>query len=657
MCGICGTVGFADAGRLAAMTEAMCHRGPDDGGVAIFPGADGAPIVGLGNRRLAIIDLSPAGHQPMSNEDGTVWLTYNGELYNFLDLRPGLEARGHRFKSHTDSEVLIHLYEERGDAFLDDLNGMFGLALWDDRKNRLLLARDQFGIKPLYYLPLSDGRLAFASEIKCFLAAGLLTPKVDLEALHYYLNFLWVPGPKTLFDGVFKLMPGELLAWQDGRWSVRTYWRGLPESTNGHRSEVELADELRERLFDAVKRQLVSDVPLGVFLSGGLDSSALLALATKIGNRSMSAYTIAYRSDDARFEQSDEDRRYARIVAGAFDADHHEIEIAPDIVNLLPTVVWHLDEPVADPAAITSYLICKAARRELTVLLSGQGGDEVFGGYRVHLTDRLSRPLAWLPGLVRDRALMPLWDVLPAIQERVPGVRPGKLLAYHRYIRKLMRGAAYGPAERFVFHRSYYEPGEQAQIYTKDLAAQVAAFDPYETHLRFFEEAAGADFLDQTLFVDQKTFLPELNLTYSDKTSMAASVEVRVPLLDRQVADFMRGLPPSTKVRGLRQKHLFKKAMAGILPDSVINRGKAGFGAPIRSWLRAGSTGLIDDLLAPETVRRRGYLDAAVVSQMVAEHQAGQRDHTYRLWTFLTLELWLRIFVDRAGQDFLEQTK
>lgn len=650
MCGICGTAGIADRRQLEMMNAAIIHRGPDDGGVEVQSRPNGQPWVGLASRRLSIIDLSPAGHQPMCNEDGKIWLVYNGEVFNFLDLRPGLEAKGHSFRSRTDTEVLIHLYEDHGVDFLTKLNGMFGMALWDAKEQALLLARDPFGIKPLYYLPLDGGRLAFASEIKCFLAGGLLNPQVDAEALHYYLNFLWVPGPKTLFKGVYKLMPGCYLLWRDGVYKIERYWEGFPSSPPRNYTETELTEELRTILQAAVKRHLISDVPLGVFLSGGLDSSSLLALGTQITNRPMKAFTITFREEDARHEQSNEDRKYARLVARTFGAEHHEIEVEPDIAGLLPKVVWHLDEPVADPAAITSYLICKAAREQLTVLLSGQGGDEIFGGYRTQLVDRLSRPVAELPRVLRENVLLPIWDLLPALKDKLPNIRPGKIMAFHRYFRKILLGAGYSSAKRYVYHQSYYAPGEQMDLYADNFREKVAMYDPYETHLAYFRLIHDVNFTDQMLFVDQKTFLPELNLAYSDKTSMANSVEVRVPLLDQEVASLMRRIPPRYKIKGIQQKYLFKRAMKGILPDAVIWRGKAGFGAPVRTWLRADLREMIDDLLSERTIRQRGYFEPAAVRRQVESHYNGQEDRTYHIWAFLTLEVWMREFIDGNGQ-------
>ena len=412
------------------------------------------------------------------------------------------------------------------------------------------------------------------------------------------------------------------------------------------RSERDLIEELRGHLRSAVKRHLISDVPIGFFLSGGLDSSSLLALATQIENRPMKAYTIGFRSEDAQLEQSDADWKYAKVVAEKFGAEHHPIVVAPAIVDLLPKVIWHLDEPVADPAAITSYLICEAARKEVTVLLSGQGGDEIFGGYRVHLADRLSRGVGALPGSVVRSGLVPLLDMLPSMRHHIPGVRPGKVMAYHRYLRKLFLGAHYSRELRYVYHRSYYSPGEQVSLYSNAFRDVVAQHDPYESHLRYFRSAASADFLDRMLYVDQKTFLPELNLTYSDKTSMAASVEVRVPLLDQELATFMRGVPPSYKIRGMRQKYLFKKAMEGILPRDVIWRGKAGFGAPIRNWLRGDLRELVSETLSERSIRSRGVFDPKTISKMIEDDRSGRVDHTYRIWAFLTLEMWMRTFVD-----------
>ena len=641
MCGICGTAGFADRALLERMTAVISHRGPDDEGHYISP--DGR--VGLGNRRLSIIDLSSAGHQPMSNEDGTVWLTCNGEIYNFQELRRQMIRAGHRFRSNTDTEVIVHLYEDLGIECLQKLNGMFGLAVWDERKHRLLLARDPLGIKPVYYTQIGN-RLLFASEVKCLLQSDLVQVEPDLEALHYFLCFLWVPGPKTMFKGIHKLMPGEMLTWEDGRVQVQRYWDVAFDEVSS-RSEKELVAELKELLTQAVRRQLISDVPVGCFLSGGLDSSSILALATQVTGGPVETYTIAYQTEDARLEQSGEDRYYARRVAEYFGANHHEIEVQPDIASLLPEVVWHLDEPVADPAAITSLLICRAARPEVTVLLSGQGADEVFAGYRVHRNDRFARWLSCIPRPIRNGLFLPALQVIPRIKDCLPGTIPGLAMAVHRYSDKLLRGVDLPPEERYVFYHSYYTHAQLLSLYTAEMREGVVGFDPAQTHLAYFKPTVGTNFLNRTLYVDLKTFLTELNLTYSDKMSMAASVEVRVPLLDRSVVEFMGQVPASFKINGLTTKYLFRKAMRGIVPDEVIRRRKAGFGAPIRKWLVSDLRPMIEDLLSASRLQERGILDPTAVRRLLDENFSGTQDHTYRIWAFLTLEMWMQTFADR----------
>jgi asparagine synthase (glutamine-hydrolysing) len=627
------------------MNTAMAHRGPDDHGVYTSP--DG--LASLGNRRLAIIDLSAAGHMPMANEDASVVISYNGEIYNFVELREELLAQGYRFKSNSDTEVVLRLYERDGEAAFARLNGMFAAAIWDVREQKLVLARDQMGIKPVYYHQ-SGNRLLFASEIKCLLESDLVTVTVDPAALHYFLTFLWVPGPKTLFRGIFKLMPGELLVWKGGR-VTRRYFADIPlDQPISSATERELVSELRSVLRNAVRRQMVSDVPVGVFLSGGLDSTAILALASEATGKPVNAYTIAYRQEDARLEQSADDRFYARRAAKHFSANYHEIEVQPDVTDLLAKVVWHLDEPVADPAAITSLLICQAARPEVTVLLSGQGGDEVFAGYRVHLMDRLARQAALVPGPLRRHGLMPALAMLPRIKDHLPGISPGKALAVHRYADKLLRGVDLPRDERYVFYRSYYQHRQLMTLYADEMRASVADSDPALTHLAYMNatRASGRDFLDRVLYLDAKTFLTELNLTYSDKTSMAASVEVRVPLLDQEVVSLMYRVPPNMKIRGATTKYLFRKAMRGIVPDEIIDRGKAGFGAPIRSWLRGELRPMIDDMLSDASLRTRGIFNPAAIRRMVDENNNATHDHTYKIWAFVTLEMWMRTFADRS---------
>jgi len=645
MCGICGTAGFVDRDLLEGMTAALLHRGPDDGGVWFSHEAG----IGLGNRRLAIIDLTPGGHQPMSNAAGDVWLTYNGETYNFPELRAELTARGYPFRSRSDTEVVLAGYETWGLDVLPRLNAMFALAIWDARRRRLVLARDRFGQKPLYYT-MRGRELLFASEVKALLLDPRVPREVDPEALHRYLSFLWVPGPETMFRGIRKLPPGHHLVWEDGRVTVGPYWDlCFPPATRTN--ETDLAAELRAILGRAVARHLISDVPVGVLLSGGLDSSAILALAARAMGKPVTAYTIVFRPEDGRLEQSTEDAECARLVAREFGADQHEIVISPRIVDVLPKVIWHMDEPVADPAAINTYLISEAARPTRKVLLSGQGGDEVFAGYRVHWMHGLAERLAMIPGPVRRLARRALLARLPVWKSRIPGVRPGFVLAVHRYLDKLLDGVELPPEERYVFYRTMVSPSEQQGLYTPELAAALNGCRAGARHLAYFAAVPDVDFLNRVLYVDMKTFLPELNLTYSDKMTSAASIEMRVPLLDAELVDFMAAVPSGLKLRGARgSKYLFKKAMEGVLPSRVIHRGKAGFGAPIRAWLNGDLRGMVDDLLSDRAVRGRGLFEPAAVRRLIDDNRAGRRDTPFVLWSLLTLELWQRRFIDRPAR-------
>jgi len=650
MCGICGTAGFTDKALLELMTGIISHRGPDDAGIYVASDVQ----VGLGNRRLGIIDLSPAGHMPMSNEDGSIWITQNGEIYNFPELREELLQYGHTFRSRSDTEVLIHGYEQWGLDLLPRLNGMFAFALLDRRENshqrgpKLLLARDRFGIKPLYYWCKGD-RLLFASEIKAILLSNDVRADLNLEALHRYLSFLWISGPSTLFSGVEQVPPGHYLAWSDHgehKVVIEPYWQ-LRFNPDEAMQEENTAEELRSILQRAVKRHLISDVPVGVFLSGGLDSSTILALSADNSGSGRKAYTIAYRSEDAQLEQSGDDAKYARKVARQFHADYHEIEVAPDIADLLPTVVWHLDNPVADPAAIATYLISKAARPDLKVLLSGQGADEVFAGYRLHMAHRLAESVSHIPGSLRRQPGMAMLWLLQSLKDRIPGVRPGLLLAVHRFTEKILRNAEVPPEERYILSRSYSTEADLRELYSPGLRSELNKCTAAKEFREYFQDVAGQDFVNRMLYVDAKTFLPDLNLAYSDKLSSAASVEVRVPFLDNELIDFMARVPPSLKLRGLNGKYILRRAMSGIVPSEVLKRRKAGFGAPIRKWLRHDLRTLVDALLSEDVVRQRGLFDPVAIRKLVSDDRSGFRDNSYRIWGLVTLEIWQQTFLDK----------
>jgi asparagine synthase (glutamine-hydrolysing) len=642
MCGIAGMAGISDKPLIDEMLLRIHHRGPDDSGTYVSQTPEVSGRVALGNTRLSILDLSPAGHQPMSNEDGTIWVVYNGEIYNFQELRAELEADGHQFRSHTDTEILPHLYEKYGPAMVLRLNGMFAFAVWDTRSRKLSIFRDRMGIKPLYYAQCGE-RLYFASEVKCLLACPELAPELDPISLEQYLAFLYVPNPRTMFKGIYKLPPASMITWSKGRTAVESYWR--PEEGDYLReSENELAGRLREILISATRRQLISDVPVGFFLSGGLDSTAILACAKRVHQGPLRCYNIAFTGEHGRLEQSDDDARHAELAARHFGADFHQIVVKPDVASLLEKAVWHLDDAVADHAAIATYLICESAKSDVTVLLSGQGADEVFGGYRTHLTPRIADVLKWIPRRLREGALTNLLRFVADHNESF-GVRPGTLMAYCRFSQKMLNLAGLTSRDQYISARSYLAGHDLKAVLSPAIREQVAGGYYASRFIEHFETVSAQDSLNQMLAVDMNTFLPDLNLAYSDKLSMASSIESRVPLLDNEVVDFMLRVPPRLKIKGFTQKYLLKKAMRGMVPDSIIDRRKAGFGLPVRSWLRNELREMVSDLLSEETIRRRGLLDPSTVTAMVRQNQSGERDWTLQLWSLLTLEIWMRTFI------------
>jgi asparagine synthase (glutamine-hydrolysing) len=632
VCGICGTVGRADQRELDLMTDVMAHRGPDGRGVRLFPGSQPA---GLGHRRLAIIDPTPAGAQPMSFGDRW-WMTYNGELYNFRELRRELEATGERFATDCDTEVLLRMFAVHGPAMLPRLNGIYALAIWDDVEKRLFLARDRLGVKPLYYVS-QPGLFAFASELKALLPF-VGQPTLDPGALADFLTFLWVPDPKTAFSEIAKLPPGHF-AWvdRDGL-KIEQWWdlRFDPEEL----PEAEWRERVAQEVTASVQRQTVADVPLGAFLSGGIDSSAVVA-AMAAGDERVSTYTVGFSAEDLEHEIVPDDVRWARRVGGLFETDYHEETLRPDVLDLLPKAIWHLEEPVADPAAISTYLICRTAGQRMPVMLSGMGADEVFAGYPRYPAYKISR---WL-----DRIPSPLRRALEASVGPLarPGA-PGRLRGPRRNLWKFMRAAGQPPLERFLSFSSYYTGTELHELLAPDVAAGLDAYDPLALHRSYLEHDAGLDELSKLLYLDAKTFLPCLNLTYTDKMGMAASVEVRVPLLDDELVALAARIPSDLKLRALRRKYIFKRSQEQVLPKDVVWRRKAGFGAPLRSWLAKDLAPVVDDLLSAETLRRRGLFDPAAVRRLWDDNVAGRHDNSFRIYALLTMELWCRTFVDRS---------
>jgi asparagine synthase (glutamine-hydrolysing) len=652
MCGIAGLVNWGDREVLSAMTRVQAHRGPDDAGLWERRFPDGS-YIGFGSRRLAILDLSAGGHMPMCNEDCSMWITYNGEIYNFAELRRELQSKGHRFASNTDTEVIIHLYEQEGPDCVQRLQGMFAFAICDLRSGRpeLFLARDHFGVKPFYYVQ-RGSKLAFASEIKALLHVPEIEPEIDLESLHQYLTFLWVPDPKTMFRGIFKLPAGYCATFHDGELNIRQYWdlRFPPANASYPRSEADLANELRERLRRSVEAQMVSDVPLGAFLSAGMDSSSIVAMMSRATKQPVRTYTITFPRKYRVGENALDDPDVAARLARRLGCENQQIVVEPDVATLLPRLTWHMDEPTADPALITAYLVCREARKQSTVLLSGVGGDELFAGYRKHMAHRWAQAYQEIPFLLRAAGEKGL-NMLPSF--RGTAIKGGVRLA-----KKMARSASLAPEERFIRNCTYLDTQQKCKLYTKEVQHQLRAVDPAARHRDVFYVVRDADFLSQMLYLDTKIFMVSLNLNYNDKMSMASSVEVRVPFLDRELAEFAAWqIPPHLKLKGFLRpttKYIFRYAMSDVLPAEVLRQPKAGFSAPVDYWLAHDVREMVDDLLSDTNIRKRGLFRAQAVRRYIDEQRSGAEDWSMQIWQLLTLESWMQVFLDAGGKQITQ---
>jgi asparagine synthase (glutamine-hydrolysing) len=656
MCGISGVVNCGDRETLARMTHVQAHRGPDDSGMWERKFPDGS-YIGLGSRRLAILDLSPLGHMPMANEDRTLWITYNGEIYNFAELRREQELKGHRFNSHTDTEVLLHLYEQEGPDCVKRLNGMFAFAICDLRSGTptLFMARDHFGVKPFYYF--CDGvRFAFASEVKALLQVPGIEAELDPASLHQYLTFLWVPDPKTMFRRILKLPAGHYATLRNGELKLTQYWDLTfpPASQTYARSEADLTADVRWRFRRSVEGQMVSDVPIGAFLSAGLDSSSIVAMMCGAAERGATArqpvrtYTITFPRKYRVGETTLDDPEVATRLARHLGCENRRIVVEPDVAGLLPRLVWHMDEPTADPAIITAYLVCREARKQATVLLSGVGGDELFAGYRKHVAHYWAQAYLRLPSAARSMA--------EAALAALPGLRGTPMKGILRLAKKMARSASLNPVDRFITNCTYLDADQKSGLYSPAMMAEVSGSDPSLRHRAAFDRVGDADFLHQMLYLDTKIFMASLNLTYNDKMSMASSVEVRVPFLDRELAEFVAWqVPPRFKLKGSFRpttKYIFRQAMRDILPPEVLRQPKAGFAAPVDYWLAHDLKEMVDDLLSESQIRKRGMFRPEAVRQFVDEHASGRHDWSMQLWQFLTLETWMQVFLDGGAAKF-----
>ncbi len=623
MCGIAGTFLFdrgTDVSRelLENATSVIAHRGPDDHGVWQHGG------VGLGSRRLAVIDLTERGHQPMSNEDGTIWIAYNGEVYNFQEIRRELVARGHRFRSETDTETIVHLYEEEGIDAVKRLRGMFAIALWDARQETFYLIRDRLGKKPLFYYQ-DAKRLVFGSEIKCILRAGVAA-EPDRDSLHHYLTFGYVPGPWSAFRNIKKLPPAHCLRISQGRVSVERYWRAR-YSDQRHDSEAVLLDEFRSLLEESTRLRLISDVPLGVLLSGGLDSSAVVATMRTLTNGPIRTFSIGF--DQPEYDEL----AYARQVAQRFDTEHHELVVRPDAVAMVPRLVWHYNEPFADSSAIPSFAVCELARRSVTVALNGDGGDETLLGYDRYFAVMAAAHQEWCP--------RPIRRTLARLAARLPLGSPKSTVYRARRFGIAMERS---PLEQYESWIQVFDDAAKEELYSSEFSAAGRSMRIFES---IVAESDAPTLVERITHGDLETYLPDDLLVKMDIASMAHSLEVRSPFLDHHMVEFAARLPLRMKLRRATQKYLLRRLMTGVLPDPVINRRKMGFGVPLERWFRSELREMTYDLLLDSRAVGRGYFKPHVVRRYLDEHTSGVAHHHPRLWTLLMLEAWHRIFIDQ----------
>lgn len=660
MCGIVGFQGSFSPDLLERMTDAVAHRGPDgEGGVVLE--RDGQHPTGLGHRRLAIIDLSPAGLQPMTLTCSEVRrdelaLVFNGEIYNYRELRAELEATGHRFASVSDSEVLLHLYEAEGLAVLGRLNGIFAFAIYDGRergrpegvgRGALFIARDPLGVKPLYFVNTPRGFL-FASELKALLLEPTVDRTIDGAALHQTLAYLWTPAPRTILRAVRKLEPGSAMIVSRSRVAKKWCYYTPPYGQISTASEADLARELADRLYRAVERQLVSDVPVGAFLSGGLDSSSVVAMMRRVRPKErIQTFTIGFE-DEANTEGNPSDLPFARKVARHLDVSMEEITLPSNAIRRLQEMIHLLDEPQADPAPINALMIAEASRAMgIPVLLSGAGGDDIFGGYRRHWALQFERNWVWLPAVIRRR-------MQDSAQWAASGRGRGQSVAAVRRLAKMFAYAGESDDRRLVSYFLWSTDQLRRGLYSPEFARETESFDAAEPLLHTLKRIPlNQDRLQKMLLLDTVHFLADHNLNYTDRAGMAVGVEIRVPLLDLDLVDFAAKIPPAMKQAGRVGKPLFKKAMEPYLPHDVIYRPKTGFGAPLRRWLRTELRDLVQETLSPAALKRRGFFDPAAVARLIDDDWLGRVDGSYTIFSLLTFELWCRSFLDAVPHNHL----
>ncbi|HEY6349379.1 MAG TPA: asparagine synthase (glutamine-hydrolyzing) [Candidatus Angelobacter sp.] len=636
MCGIYGEI--SDRPAPAECGEVIRHRGPDDAGEQVFALREPRLYVSLLHRRLSIIDLSPAGHQPMSNEDGTVWAVFNGEIYNFQELREQLIAAGHRFQSRTDTETIIHGYEQWGEEVIPRLHGMFALAIWDGRQKRLLVARDRVGKKPLFYY--SDGfKFLFGSEIKSLLASGVVPVRPDAEALHDYLTYLYFPAPRTAFAGICKLPPATTLVLQvgtDGRLTQqqKRFWDPVEAAGSArHLSRPEAVEQARELINHAVRTRLISDVPLGVFLSGGLDSGAITAFAARNSSHPASTFTVGFH-DSKAFDETGN----AALVAQKFATDHHVVHVDAQCAEHMATVVRHFDEPFGNPTAVLQYLLTREMRKSVTVALSGDGGDEAFGGYVRYAGAWMAQKYRRLPAAFTS-GFMPRLSRL--LHDDTRG-RHG-----YRRVREFLESAWMPQEEMYLQWVGYFSETEKRSMYTSEFSRETGPRDSGNFLRELFRRGASLDPMARLGYVDMASFLAGNCLEYADRMSMANSLELRCPFADHRIQEFGLSLPFAWKYRHGKAKWILREAMKGILPQAILQGKKIGFNPPVPQWINRELRPLISELLSSRAVEQRGIFRPPAVAEMLQDHFEQKRDNALKIWGLLMLELWFQMYIDR----------
>jgi asparagine synthase (glutamine-hydrolysing) len=630
MCGIAGVYEYASQRRvekeiLLDMLSVIRHRGPDDEGVYLRKN------LAMGMRRLSIIDLA-GGKQPISNEDESVAVVFNGEIYNYVELRDGLRARGHRLTTSSDTEVIVHLYEELGEDCVLELRGMFAFAVWDTVRQSLFLARDRLGIKPLYYMA-HRGRLIFGSEIKAILQHPEVQAGLDMEALTHFLSLKYVPAPQTMFAGICALKPGHTISCGPRHFRVRPYWKlSFASGQNYRASEADCVEQLDALLRECVKLHLVSDVPFGAFLSGGLDSSAVVALMSQLLEKPVKTFSVGFEGDGEAYSELP----YARLVAKQYETEHHEILVGPDdFTNLAEKVVWHLDQPIADNACVANYMVSELAAQHVKMVLTGEGGDELFAGYARYAGEALSPWFRFVSKEARSLAL--------GLSQRLPGLRRQKVALF----------ALCQPNEvaRFTSWFPLFNRDMRVELLSNGFKREQSHATSESIFGQCLAETDATDPLSRMLYVDTKLWLPDDLLARGDKMSMAASLEARVPLLDHKLVEFAASLPPTMKLRGLARKYLLKKVARRWLPSQVVDRKKQGFPMPFSVWFRGQARSFVRDLLSPETIRHRGYFSPAYIQKLLDQHEAATADHGALLWGLVSVELWHRVFLDSSRRS------